>query len=133
MPRPASRRETTTIRDAALRLLCAVAHYEDRDLKRGPDNVFAEPVPGRRMVSVGYGYAEIERRLKERFPGCRVSNNSLRWYCAHVREGLLDFYVGWALPYRRPRRPLTPAQRRARLRRFRATRAARRNGRGGPR
>ena len=89
------------VRPDAIKLLCKVDYYEDRDKKRGPKNRYRSPIPGRRMVSVGVPYVTIIERLRKKFPKTEVSLGSLRWYVSHLRVG--TFGDPPDLPWRRAR------------------------------
>ncbi len=86
-------RETPRRGELKAAIMAALAHvdcYEDRDTRRpvGPD------APGAR--SVGLSYREIQRRVRARYPGGRVSILTIRSYARDAKE------EGWAMPYRRP-------------------------------
>lgn len=93
-----------TVKHEALRLLAAVDYYERRDEPRGESNrtSSSDRLKGVKYDSVGLSYAEILRRLRERFPEAGTSVACLRWYAVHTRGGD-EGYEGVVLPYRRPR------------------------------
>jgi hypothetical protein len=92
--------------DAAAKLLCHVKFIERLDLPRGESNRYK---PGSLSANVacrtvGLSYAEIERRLRERFPESEVTNNTLRWYAAKIADPSYSRFSGMCLPQRRPQR-----------------------------
>lgn len=89
-----------TIRAAALKWLCHVEYYENRDEKVGLSNVVDAKHPKAR--SVGLPYLEIVERIRTEFPGCETSVACLRWYSVKVRAEEFG-YEGYRLCQRRPR------------------------------
>ena len=78
------------LKAAIMAALAYVDHYEDRDTRRP-----TEPdAPGAR--SVGLPYREIQRRVRAKHPGGRVSITTIRSYARDAKQ------EGRPLPYRRP-------------------------------
>ena len=84
------------IKAAVMAALAHVDHYEDRDTRQpvGPD--------APRARAVGLSYREIQRRVRAKHPGGKVSITTIRSYARDAKQ------EGAPLPYRRPyssRRP----------------------------
>lgn len=84
------------IKAAVMAALVHVDHYEDRDTRQpvGPD--------APRARAVGLSYREIQRRVRAKHPGGKVSITTIRSYARDAKQ------EGAPLPYRRPyssRRP----------------------------
>ena len=95
-----AKKDVRTIRLAAIELLCAVEHFEDRDEKSGPDNVVEHDHKSAR--SVGVPYDEILWHIRVEFPECQTTVACLRWYSVKIRVEEPG-YEGLRLPQRRPR------------------------------
>ena len=85
--RPAQRGE---IKTAIMADLVHVDYYEDRDTRQPVD----PDAP--RARSVGLSYREIQRRVRAKHPGGRVSITTIRSYARDAKQ------EGRPLPYRRP-------------------------------
>jgi len=107
------KKETKTIRQTAIDLLCATDFYEDRDKKSDPDNMSQNKKafdgvhhphtnPKGRGRSVGFPYDAIIHSIKEEFPECNTTVACLRWYAVKIRAEEFG-YEGLELPQRRPR------------------------------
>ena len=78
------------IKTAVMAALVHVDHYEDRDTRRLVD----PDAP--RARAVGLSYREIQRRVRAKHPGGRVSITTIRSYARDAKQ------QGAPLPYRRP-------------------------------
>jgi len=78
-----------TIKDEAVKLLCYIDYYENRDGGLDPR-------------SVGLSYADILKIIQYKFPNCKTNLRCLRWYAVRIRAGEAG-YEGHTLPQRRPR------------------------------
>ncbi len=88
---------------AAAKLLCKIDYVEKRSVPIGPTNKYKAAASSAEFRTVGLPYAEIEMRLRERFPESQVTNGALRWYATKIADLRYARFRNYTLPERRPR------------------------------
>lgn len=97
----AIRKPHTPVRNAVLRVLAIVDHYEHRETGKTISKRRVKKFNRAALVSVGLPYAEVLRRVRRRVPYSMITRAELRWYATMVRTRAKGFEHG-RLPQKRP-------------------------------
>lgn len=100
--KPAQPNRSQPIRDATLRALSIVSHYEHKETGARVRKSEAALFKPAELFAVGLSFARVLARVKKQFPESKVCERDLRWTVTHVRYGSQGF-ENCKLPVKRAR------------------------------
>ena len=90
------------VRDAMLKALAFVVHYEDIRTGKFISKHKSKTLPRRKIISVGLSYSECARMVKSLAPKSHVTRSQLRFTASMVKSRERPGFANCILPDRRP-------------------------------